>query len=112
MKLQVFFAKFWPTTTAQYFTLGGLFKAFILTFTSLHNLNEIGSVFCQILAYHDRAILHTWGIFKAFILTFTSLHNLNEIGSVFCQILAYHNRAILYTWGAFQSFYFNIHITT
>ena len=51
MKLQVFFAKFWPTTTAQYFTPERYFKAFISTFTSLHNLNEIASVFCQILAY-------------------------------------------------------------
>ena len=66
MKLQVFFAKFWPTTTAQYFTPGGLFKAFFLTFTSLHNLNEIASVFCQILAYHDREIFHTWGAFQSF----------------------------------------------
>ena len=66
MKLQVFFAKFWPTTTAQYFTPEALFKAFILTFTSLHNLNEIGSAFCQILAYHDCAILHTWGAFQSF----------------------------------------------
>ena len=48
MKLQVLFAKFWPTTTAKYFTPGGLFKAFISTFTSLQNLNEIASVFAKI----------------------------------------------------------------
>ena len=28
MKLEVFFAKFGPTTTAKYFTPEGLFKAF------------------------------------------------------------------------------------